>query len=112
MTWMALLRPVGGELEVAVALDDDEAVALHAGDGLRDRGAGVAEALGDAGAQRNDVLLLEIEDGAQVHLGGVDEIRHARLPVASHYRGSAYRRAGHTPSRTRRAPPRIDACPS
>ena len=67
---------LGGELEVAVAFDDDEAVALHAADGLRHGRTGVAEALGDARAQRHDALLFEVEDRAQVHLGGVDEIGH------------------------------------
>ena len=83
MTCTALLRPCGGELEVPVARHDDEAVALHARDRLRDRGARVPETLGDARTQRHDVLLLEVEDRAQVHLGRIDQIGHAGPPESS-----------------------------
>ncbi|OEI67498.1 hypothetical protein Cus16_2940 [Curtobacterium sp. ER1/6] len=68
---------LAGELQVPVAGDDDQAVALHAGDGLRDRRTGVPQPLGDARAQRDDPLFLEVEDRPQVHLRGVDEIGHA-----------------------------------
>ena len=51
-------------------------------DGLRHRRTGVPEALRDARTQGDDVLLLELEDRAQVHLGGVDEICHSRHPRA------------------------------
>ena len=78
---MALLRPSSVSCEVAVALDDHEAVALHAGDGLGHGRAGVTETLGDAGAKGNDVLLFEVEDGAQVHLRRIDEIGHRCLPA-------------------------------
>ena len=73
-----LAAPIRRQLEVTVARDHDESIAFHAGDGLRDRGSGVAETLGDARTQRHDVLLLEIEDGAEVHLRRVDEIRHQK----------------------------------
>jgi hypothetical protein len=69
-----------GEFEVTVARDDHEAVALHAGDGLRHGGPRVSEALGDARTQRHDVLLLEVEDRAQVHLRRIDEIRQLTPP--------------------------------
>ena len=65
-----------GELEVAVAREGEQAVALHAGHGLRHRRARVAQALGDPGAQGDDPLLHELVDRAQVHLGGVDQVRH------------------------------------
>ena len=66
-----------------VALDGEQAVALHPGDRLADRGAALVQALGDPGAQRRHAFLFELEDGAQVHLGGVDEIIHgAVLPAA------------------------------
>jgi phosphoserine aminotransferase len=68
--------PGRGELKMTVALDDHKAIPLHARDGLRHSGPGVAEALGDAGTQGHNVLFLQVEDGAQVHLGGVNEIRH------------------------------------
>ncbi len=67
------------ELEPAVVGDDHEAVALHPPDRLRDGGAGMTETLGDPRAERNDVLFLELEDRAQIHLRRVDEIGHARV---------------------------------
>ena len=117
-----LLAARAGELERAVVGDDDEAVALHAPDRLRDRGAGVAEALRDARAQGDDALLLELEDRAQVHLGGVDEIGHSRHPRARGQARPAYpmraarparRHDGSSDARTARcgAPPRIGAMP-
>ena len=72
---------VVAQLEVAVSGDVQQPVALHPRDRLRDGGPGVAEALGDPGAQRSDALLLELEDGAEVHLRGVDEVRHAGQPT-------------------------------
>ena len=66
-----------GQLQVPVTRDHDQAVALHAGDGLRHRGPALVQALGDAGAHGDDALLLELEHRAQVHLGGVDELTHA-----------------------------------
>ncbi len=74
-----LLSSVVGQLEAAVLRDDDETVALHTADRLRHRGAGVAEALGDARTKGRDALFLEFEDGAQIHLGGVDEVGHEGL---------------------------------
>jgi hypothetical protein len=84
----------GGEFEVPVAGDDDESVALHPTDRLGDGGPGMAQALRDPGTESNDVLLLEFKDGPQVHLGGVDEVRHAvQLLGAVRVRGwSASRR--------------------
>ena len=94
---------VVAQLEVAVAGDVQQPVALHPGDGLRDGGAGVAEPLGDAGAQRRDALLLELEDGAEVHLRGVDEVRHVGKPTFTRTtRGMRPPTAGRvTPPRTR-----------
>ena len=66
--------PVGRELQVAVALDGQQPVALHPRHGLADRRAALAEPLGDAGAKRDDTLLLQLEDGPEVHLGGVDQV--------------------------------------
>ena len=71
---MALL----GELEVPVALDGEQAVALHPGHRLGDGRAALVQPLGDAGAQRDDALLHELVDRAEVHLGGVDQVAHAR----------------------------------
>ena len=101
----------GGQLEVPVARDDDETVALHAGDGLRDGGTGVAETLGDARTQRDDVLLLEVEDRAEVHLGRVDQIGHVP-PTSScparHRLGTGERAA---PAHSLAGPPRLASTP-
>jgi hypothetical protein len=60
---------------VTVAFDHrDQAISLHPGDRLADRRAALVQPLGDSGAQRWDTLFLELKDGAQIHLGGVDEI--------------------------------------
>ena len=112
MTCIAARAAVVGELEVTVALDDDEAVALHAADGLRDGRAGVAEALGDARAQRND----RPPPRGRGSCGGTSRScrrDRSRLssPVAS-ARAPAYlsRRVTRCPGGAA-ALPRIDACP-
>ena len=76
MTRTALPSPSVGQLEVPVAGDDDEAVALHARDRLGDRRAGVPEPLGDAGAQGGDAFLGELVDRLEVHLRRVDQVAH------------------------------------
>src|SRR5690606_39177963 len=84
-----------GELEMAVALDRQQAVALHPGHGLAHRRTALVEALGDAGAQRDDPLLLQLENGPQVHLGGVDQLAHAAIvPCHTHSRPTRRRTTG------------------
>ena len=73
-----VLAPSRSELEVAITLDREQAVTLHARDRLRDRGAALAQTLRDAGAQGHDALLLEFEDRPEVHLRGVDEVAHVQ----------------------------------
>ena len=106
MTCTALLRPAAVSSRCRSPDDDDEAVALHAGDGLRDRGTGVTETLGDARAQRHDVLFLELEDRAQVHLRRVDEIGHLTPPRCMPSRAQPHR---HTGLAGRRTPARLDS---
>src|SRR5205085_11471013 len=75
-------RPAPSSLSLHDALpifDDEQSVALHPADGLAHGGAALPEALGDAGPQRDDAFLLELEDGPQVHLGGIDESAHALI---------------------------------
>ena len=64
------------ELQVPVALDREQPVALHPGHRLTHRGAALVQPFGDTGAQRRHALLLEFEDRAQVHLGSVNEVGH------------------------------------
>lgn len=71
---------LGREFKVSVARNDNQTVTFHPSHRLRNRGARVAETLGDAGAQWRDVFLFEVEDGAQIHFGRVDEIRQRRPP--------------------------------
>ena len=66
-----------GELEMPVALHPEQTVTFHACNCLADRGATLLKAFGDPGTQRNDALLLQLEDGSEVHLGGVDQVAHA-----------------------------------
>ena len=68
--------PLAGELQVAVTLDGEQPVALHPGDRLAHRRAALVQPLGDPCAQGDDALLLELVDGAEVHLGGVDQVAH------------------------------------
>ena len=86
-----------GELEVAVALDGEQAVALHPGHGLRDGRTALVQPLGDPGAQRDDALLDQLVDGPEVHLGGVDQVAHPRHSPPS------------TPERTDPGGPRLAA---
>src|SRR4051794_12915603 len=72
-----------GELEVAVTGDGEQTVALHPRDGLRHRGAGLPEAFGDPRPQRDDPLLLELVDRAQVHLRRIDQVAHASRPPSA-----------------------------
>jgi len=78
-----LATAVDRELEMAVARDDDEPVPFHARYGLRDGRAGMAQTFGDPGPQGDDAFLLQIEDGAEIHFGRVDQISHRRPPSAS-----------------------------
>ena len=64
----------GRQLEVAVALDRDQAVALHARHGLRHRRHALGEPLRDPRTQRHCAFFLEFEDRPQIHLDGVDKI--------------------------------------
>src|SRR5690554_1927764 len=59
-----------------ITLDGQESVPLHPRHRLTDRGSGLVQPLSDTSAQRNDALLLEFEDGAQIHLGGIDQLAH------------------------------------
>src|SRR6266511_4633504 len=63
-----------GERQVPIALDRQQPVPLHPRDRLADRGTALVQPLGDAGPQRRNTLLLQLEDRAQVHLGGIDEV--------------------------------------
>ena len=78
--WRKVLAGFNGQWAVVQdtqeAAADEQTVALHPRDRLRDRRTALAQALGDAGPHRHDALLLELEDGAQVHLRGVDQIAH------------------------------------
>src|SRR3712207_719113 len=77
------------ELQVTVALDAEQTVALHAGHRLAHRGTALVQALGDPGAQRDDPLLLEFEDRPEVHLGRVDEVVHSTPPCRRRFYGQA-----------------------
>ena len=84
-----------GQLQVPVALDGEQAVALHAGHGLADRGAALVEPFRDARPQRDDPLFLQLEDRPEVHLGRVDEVVHRYSSVSP----ASLRAAGAWPAR-------------
>jgi hypothetical protein len=72
-----------GQHQVAVVLDVEQPVALHPGDGLAHRRATLMQTLGDAGTQRGHTFLFQLEDGAQVHLGGVHQVMFVNARVVS-----------------------------
>jgi len=69
----ALLR----QLQMPVARDLKQAVSLHARHRLAHRRAALFEPLRDAGAHGHHTLLFQFEDGAEIHLRGVDQSGHA-----------------------------------
>ena len=65
------------QFEMSILVDCDQAVALHSCHRLRDGGTTLTEAFGNPGPHRGDAFFLELIDGPQIHLGGVDEVAHA-----------------------------------
>ncbi|GFH36874.1 hypothetical protein SCWH03_31070 [Streptomyces pacificus] len=61
---------------MTVARDRHQPVALHPCDGLADRGPALVEPLRDAGSHRDHAFFLQLEDGAEIHLRGVDQSGH------------------------------------
>jgi len=72
-----------GELQVAVVRDLQQAVALHPRHRLAHGGAALLQPLRDPGAHGDDALLLEFEDGAQVHLSRIDQVTAHRRGLRS-----------------------------
>ena len=73
----SLLFARAGQFEMSILVDGDQPVTLHSRHRLRDGGATLAEAFGNPGPHGGDAFFLELIDGAQIHLGGVDEVAHA-----------------------------------
>ena len=67
------------QLKAAIPHHVQQTITLHACDRLRNRRAGVPQAVDDARTQGGDPVLLELEDGLEVHLGGVDQVCHVGL---------------------------------
>jgi hypothetical protein len=72
-----------GQLEVAVAGHVQQPVALHPRHGLADRGSALVKPFGDPGTQRSHTLFLEVVDGPQVHLGGINQVVHSAPSIAA-----------------------------
>ena len=70
-----------GQFEVAVRLNGEQAVLLHARHGLGNGRTGVLESFSDTRTHGDDALFLQFEDGAQIHLCGIDEVCHISLPA-------------------------------
>ena len=85
-----LVASVVGEHQVPVVADDEQTRALHPGHRLRDGRATVVQPLGDPGPQRDDALFLQLEDGPQVHLGGVDQVAHDSASRVDHALAPGY----------------------
>jgi hypothetical protein len=61
-----------GQLEVSFAGNDNQAVAFHSSNGLRNGWPGLVESLGNASAHRHLALFFEFQDGPKIHLCCVD----------------------------------------
>jgi hypothetical protein len=68
--------PLGGQLQMTVTLNVHQVVTLHSGNGLRHGRATLMQALGNPRSKGNNPLLLQLIDGAEIHLGGVDQVAH------------------------------------
>src|SRR5690606_10119319 len=66
--------------KVTVVLQGEQAVPLHPSDCLAHRRAALVQPLRDTGTKSWDPLLLQLEDGPQIHLCRVDQIIHGLAP--------------------------------
>ena len=71
--------PLLGQLEAPIPHHVQQAVTLHAGDRLRHRRPRMAQAVHDAGTQGRHPILFQLENGLEIHLGGVDQVCHGIL---------------------------------
>jgi len=69
------------QFEVAIRLNGEQAVLLHACHSLGNGRARVLESFSDARTHGDNALFLQFEDGAQIHLCGIDEVCHISLPA-------------------------------
>ena len=67
-----------GQHQLAVTFEPQQAIALHACHGLADGRPALAQPLRDPGPEWDDALFLQLEDGPQIHLRGIDQ------PVRGH----------------------------
>ena len=104
ITRAAIACPAGLSSDEPVLAHGQQAVALHAGHRLGHGRPALLEPFGDPGPHRRRALLLELEDRAQVHLRGVDQITHL---------GLLQRRLADAPLWPAQPAPRrlVDACP-
>ena len=68
--------PLVGQLQAPITHHMQEPITLHARDRLGNRRPRMPEAVDDARAQRRHPVLLKLENGFEVHLGGVDQVCH------------------------------------
>ena len=73
----SLLFARARQFKMSILVNGDEPVTLHSRHRLRDGGATLTKAFGNPGPHGGDAFFLELIDGAQIHLGGVDEVAHA-----------------------------------
>jgi hypothetical protein len=67
------------QLEMAITEDMNQVVALHPRNSLRHSWSTLMQTLCDPSPERHNSFLLELIDGAQVHLSGVDQVAHADI---------------------------------
>src|ERR1700678_3088288 len=68
---------------MAVTGHVQQPVTLHPRYGLADRGPTLVKPFGDPGTQRGNALFLEVVNGPQVHLGGINQVVHSAPSIAA-----------------------------
>ena len=68
------------ELQTPVGFDHEEVIALHPAHRLAYRGAGLFQALDNAGAKRGNAFLFELVDGSKIHFGCINKFLHSGQP--------------------------------
>ena len=71
----------GAEFDAPIVLHLQQAIPFKPCHRLTHRRPGLTQPLDDARAQWLNTLLVQLENGAQIHLSGVDQFAHASLPV-------------------------------
>jgi hypothetical protein len=70
------VAPLNREFEMSLLIQDQQAIAFHAGNSLGDRRTTLTKALCNPGTHGRYTFFFEFKNRAQIHLGGIDQIAH------------------------------------